>query len=314
MKGLELSRRYFDEYGKKMLEEQFNELLPYISVGVFGSGSECYGFDDEISQDHDYEAGFIIILPGEDIVDRKSAFQLERAYAKLPKSFMGVERGKLSPVGGNRRGVIRAEDFFLEKVGKKDGLLEGDEWFAVPENYLAEVTNGEIFMDTGGVFTSTREYLSTYPKDVKLKKLAGNLLLAKQAGQYNYKRCLLHGETGAAQLAVCEFVKAAMQTVFLLNDRYQPYYKWAFRAYGELIKLSDLKSAFEFLLTTDNAEEDAKTKYAVIEDICAAIAGELKEQSITKATCTDLEKHAYSVNDFISDPVIRNRHILYAVK
>ena len=67
-------------------------------------------------------------------------------------------------------------------------------------------------------------------------------------------------------------------------------------------------------MTTDNAEEDAKTKYAVIEDICAEIAGELKEQSITKATCTDLEKHAYSVNDFISDPVIRNRHILYAVK
>ena len=84
MKGLALARAYYEAYGEPMLREQFPELLPYLAAGCFGSGSECFGFDDEVSQDHDFEPGFMIFLPGEEIVDRKTAFQLERAYAKLP--------------------------------------------------------------------------------------------------------------------------------------------------------------------------------------------------------------------------------------
>ena len=92
MKGLELSRRYYEEHGKPMLERDFPLLLPYIAVGFVGSGSDRYGFDDEISRDHDFEPGFCIFLPGEDIVDRRSEFLLERAYAKLPKEYMGFKR------------------------------------------------------------------------------------------------------------------------------------------------------------------------------------------------------------------------------
>ena len=39
----------------------------------------------------------------------------------------------------------------------------------------------------------------------------------------------------------------------------------------------------------------------------------LTEQGLTKATCGDLEKHAYSVNDAIADPELRNLHIFAAV-
>ena len=86
-----------------MLQEKFPELLPYVAAGLFGSGSECFGFDDELSRDHDFDPGFMLLLPGEDVVDRKQEFALERAYAKLPKEFMGVERPKMAPVGGLRR-------------------------------------------------------------------------------------------------------------------------------------------------------------------------------------------------------------------
>ncbi len=55
MTGLELSRAYFEEYGMPMLEEQFPDLLPFLAAGLFGSGSECFGYDDEVSQDHDFE-------------------------------------------------------------------------------------------------------------------------------------------------------------------------------------------------------------------------------------------------------------------
>ena len=40
---------------------------------------------------------------------------------------------------------------------------------------------------------------------------------------------------------------------------------------------------------------------------------DLRERGMTKAVCGDLEKHAYSLNDSISDSNIRNLHILTAV-
>ena len=228
MNGLELSRAYYEQYGEPMLRERFPQLMPLLAAGLAGSGSECWGYDDEISRDHDFEPGFSLFLPGEDVVDRRTAFALERAYAALPKEFMGLKRAMLAPVGGARHGVLRTADFFREKTGSVDGNLSLMEWLALPEYLLAEAVNGEIFADGLGEVTAIRDRLRHRPADVRLKKLAGQLLLMGQSGQYNYRRCLLHGETGAAQLAVAEFVKSAMAAVFLLNDIYQPYYKWSF--------------------------------------------------------------------------------------
>ena len=313
MKGIELSEKFFERYGKPMLEKEFPDLLPKIACGIAGSGSECFGFDDNISTDHDFEAGFCIFLPGEDIVDRRAAFLLERAYAKLPKEFGGFTRPALSPVGGARRGVIRTQDFLYEKIGSKDGGLTLAQWLTLPEQSLAEVTNGKIFFDNYGEITEIREKLSYFPEDVRLKKLAGNLLVMAQAGQYNYKRLLDHGEPAAAQLAVYEFVNHAISAVFLLNRVYMPYYKWSFRALRQLPKLSCKSEVFERLITTDNSRDTAEDKYYAIEAIAADIIDELALQNLTKAICGDLEKHAYSVNDGIVDSELRNLHVLAAV-
>ena len=313
MKGLEIARAYYREYGEPMLRERFPELLPLIAAGLAGSGSECWGYDDEVSADHDYEPGFCLFLPGEDVVDRKTAFALERAYAALPKEFMGLKRALIAPVGGARHGVMRTAEFMADKTGRPDGQLSLTEWLFIPESSLAEAVNGEIFMDGYGEVTAIRERLMHRPEDVRLKKLAGQLLLMGQSGQYNYRRCLSHGETGAAQLAAVEFVKSSMAAVFLLNDVYQPYYKWSFRAMRALPKLSITAELLEYLLTTDNEEETAAEKYDVMEGIAADLIDELQEQGLTQATCGDLEKHAYSVNDRIGDAQIRNMHVLAAV-
>lgn len=313
MKGLELSERFYRAYGEPMLQEQFSALLPHVAVGLFGAGSECFGFDDEVSRDHDFEPGFMLLLPDESVVDRRAAFQLERAYAKLPKEFEGFTRSVVAPVGGARHGVMRTADFFREKLGSPDGILTVSQWLMAPEHALAEVTNGRLFFDGRGEVTRIRESLSRYPEDIRKKKLAGNLLLMAQAGQYNYTRCLKHGETGAAQLAAGEFVKSAMAVVFLLNNVYQPYYKWSFRAMRALPKLSLLAETMEYLLSTDNEPSLAETKYDMIEDAAADVIDELQTQGLTKAICGDLEKHAYSVNDQISDGDIRNLHILAAI-
>ena len=115
MRGLEIAKAFYHEYGEPMLREKFPEILPFMAVGLLGRGSECLGFDDEVSRDHDFEPGFCVFLPGEEIVDRRTAFLLERAYDRLPREFMGLRRGLMQPVGGPRRGVIRAAEFFTEK-------------------------------------------------------------------------------------------------------------------------------------------------------------------------------------------------------
>lgn len=313
MTGLELSKLYFEEFGMPMLEADFPDLLPFLAAGLFGSGSECFGYDDGISQDHDFEPGFCLLLPGEDVVDRKTAFQLERAYAKLPKEFLGFHRSAIQPVGGSRHGVLRTAEVFQEKTGSPDGNLTATEWLQLPESFLAETVNGEIFFDGYGEVSRIREALAYYPEDVRRKKLASNLLLMAQSGQYNYMRCIRHGENGAAQMAVFEFVKSGMEAIFLLNKVYQPFYKWGFHALRELPLLSLEAELFEFLITTDNEGDQASEKYDVIEGIAADLIDELIDQELTKANCGDLEKHAYSVNDGISDSGLRNLHILAGI-
>ena len=313
MKGLELSRAFFEECGRPMLEQEFPQLLPSLAAGLVGSGSECLSYDDECSQDHDFEPGFCLFLPDEDALDRRSAFLLERAYAKLPRSFHGFTRPVMLPVGGARHGVLRTADFFLKTAGTKDGRLSTEQWLTLPEQALLEATNGELYFDNLGEVTRIRESLRYFPEDVRRKRLAGQLLLMAQSGQYNYARCLRHGETAAAQLAAYEFVNSTIAVLFLLNRRYRPYYKWSFRALRALPELSDLSEALETIMTKDNRPASTEEKRSLIEQVASVTAEALAAQNLTRISGSDLEHHAYSVNDRIVDPEIRNLHILSAV-
>ena len=310
MKGIELSRAYYEACGIPMIHEQFPEYEEIIAAALTGSGSECYGFDDEISRDHDFEPGFCLFLPGEDIVDRRTAFQLERAYAKLPAEFQGFTRQKINPVGGARHGVFRIDDYFREKICCLPEELTAERWLRLPDYALAEAVNGEVFRDDPGLLTDARSILKKMPEDIRRKRLAGHLLLMAQSGQYNYRRCLSHGESGAAQLAAGEFVKHTLAAVFLLNRVYMPYYKWSFRALQDLPGGEDLGRSLEWLITTGNEGSLAEDKACAIEGIASEIIDALQEQGLTEAVCGDLEKHAYSVNDRIRDNEIRNLHIL----
>lgn len=313
MKGIELARAYWETYGIPMIREQFPAYEGIIAAALTGSGSECYGFDDEVSRDHDFEPGFCLFIPGEEIVDRRTAFQLERAYAKLPAEFEGFRRQKMNPVGGQRHGVFRIDEYFTEKIGCPVEELTAERRLRLPDYALAEAVNGEVFRDDAGLLTDCRRILREMPEDVRRKRLAGHLLLMAQSGQYNYRRCLSHGETGAAQLAAGEFVRHTLAAVFLLNRTYMPYYKWCFRALKALPGGEDLGRSLEWLLTTDNSGALAEDKYFCMEGIASDVIDLLQEQKLTEAVCGDLEKHAYSVNGGIRESNIRNLHILHCV-
>ncbi len=309
MRGIEISREYYERFGKVMLENDFSDILDRLAVGFVGEGSQCLGFDDDISRDHDFEPGFCIFMTRED--ERGFGFRLERAYSRLPREFMGLKRGLLSPVGGNRCGVLVIEDFYKKFLGSETAPESLLQWLSIPSYALAAATGGEVFFDNLGAFSSIRDKLKNgYPEDVRCKKLAAHAVMMAQSGQYNYERCIKRGESGAAQLAIFEFVKNAISTVYLLNNAYEPFYKWAYRGMRELSILSDLESTLTALAELENSGDIARQKAEIIEDVSAMIIAEYKRQAITQATCQSLEKHAYSIIDGIADATLRNMHIM----
>ena len=313
MKGLELSRLYYKEEGIRMLDQQFPGLRGKLAAGLIGSGSECYGYDDEISQDHDFEPGFCLFLPDEDVIDDKTAFRLEKAYNKLPKEFMGYSRPLLSPVGGNRHGVFRVREYFENRIGSSDGKLSVYQWLNLPEYVLLECVNGRIFEDDSDVITTIRKNLEYYPEDIRKKKTAGYLIMMNQSGQYNYERCLQRNDHGAAALCINEFVNAAIHVTYLLNREYCPYYKWMFRGLRKLETLPVIAEFCEYLLNSGSDEKEITAKKEMIENVIALIVDELNSQGLSDTDSTDLEKQANAVNRRITDNNIRNMNILAGV-
>ena len=307
MQGLELSKKYYLQY-KDILFEELGDLKEHLAFGLVGSGSECYGFDDDISQDHDFEPGFCIFAPAS--MDRKDLFKIERCYSKLPKEFMGYKRNLID---SGRHGLILIEDFYKNKIASLDYNNAGLDWFNVPEHFLSEATNGEIFDDFLGQFSLIRNKINYYPEDIRLKKIAGSLFMMKQAGVYNYPRCMKHKDTASAQMAIYEYVKKVIDVIFLLNKIYKPYYKWQFRYLNNLNILSNLAAPLEYLIETDNSDEMYKGKIEIINDINEMILDEVKKQNLSNELCSDLENNAFSVNNHIKDANIRNLDILYAI-
>ncbi len=312
MNGLELSREFYNQYGKPMLEKEFADKLGEIAVGLAGEGSECLGYDDELSRDHDFEAGFCLWITKE--AEKEYGFKLERAYAKLPKEFMGVKRQTVSPAGGNRRGVIVIDDFYTKLLGAPNAPDSIKRWLYTPASSLRAAISGEVYRDDLGKFSAVREELKKgYPEDIRRKKISAHAAVMAQSGTYNYERLIKRGETGAASLALFEFVKHTVSVIYLLNNVYEPFYKWAYRGMRDLPILSDLEFALTGLTELGNSRKEAMEKREIIQDIATMITDEFKAQKITTATCNNLDTHAFSIADTIENSELRNMNIFDGV-
>ena len=301
MQGLELSRQFWTELLRPALEEQCPELMGLIAAGLCGGGSDCLGYDDEISRDHAFAAGCMVFIPESE--ERRIGFRLSAVYDRLPREFLGFASEHRSRQGDGRYGVKTVEGFFRPLTGRGGPPETWREWLSIPESYLAEAVAGEVFYDGPGIFSRIREEICTgMSEDVRLKKLAARAALMAQSGQYNFSRCRRHGEEYAARLAADEFVRQCLGMIFLLNRRYMPYYKWAFRALGELELLSELRDPLGSILT-DPKEE-------TIEAVSAAVIAELRRQGLTAGTWDYLEPHAYEITKHIRSAEIAALHVM----
>lgn len=262
--GLKLARAFWTQMGKPMIAAKYPQYAGRIAAGLVGHGSECYGFDDAYSQDHDFGPRFCLWLTDEDYA--AIGEQLEVDYEALPRKFSVDAQGRVtfeaharsdasgafpsagagSPVtpraqGANRRdGVFRIGDFFESITGYRTAPAQTapHEWLMLQESTLAAATNGEVFADPTGLFSKTRQGFKNMPDDVRLALISKRLGMIAQAGQYNLPRSLKRGDGAAAWLSIHEFVQATASLVFLVNVPmvvgYMPYYKWQFAALRKL--------------------------------------------------------------------------------
>lgn len=308
MKGLELSRAYYEEYGKPMIDTQLAQYKPYLAAGLVGEGSECLGFDDELSTDHDFGPAFCLWVPEE--LYAKAGTEMQRAYDSLPASYKGYTR-ITSAQGTGRIGVLPLEGFYRKFTGLSHAPQDNMEWFRIPERFLATVTSGEVFDDHQGTFSQIRSTLKGfYPEDVLKKKLAARCAVMAQAGQYNYGRCMKRGDSQAAYLACAEFVKTAMSAVYLLNEAYMPYYKWIFRGAERFPVLQEEVRLLAELTQITDRMENAGRKEQMIERICIAVGRELNRRGFTRSTEAFLQVQGEELMRGIRDARLKNLHIM----
>lgn len=280
-RALERCREYYEQYGKPMLA-QFPELQGHFAAGLVGEGSECFGYDDSISADHDYFPRFFIWLDEE--AYEKYGEALKAAYRKLPQrwsccpagadadgeqsvcglknAFAGDNTDKesgagspeyadtiMTPEAAQRCGVWKTTDFYYRLLGRKMPPENIYDWVSLQETRLATATNGEIFEDCGGGFNTQREvYQAYFPEDVRKKKLSARLRKMAQMGQYQYARCMQRGEYVAAEMALSDFIQNTGSACFLLAGQYMPYFKWMHRRMKELPVLSGVAEKLEELV------------------------------------------------------------------
>ncbi len=300
MKGLDLARGYYEDVVRPAVSLKFGERFSRMAFGLVGEGSECYGFDDEISQDHDFGPRVQIWLTAEDYAAFGEA--LQAFLATVSKDYAGYRGVNVSQYGEGREGVFTVGGFYSRFIGLTRAPESIAEWRRLPEVNLSIATNGAVFFDGPGAFSALRQrLLDFYPEPLRLKKMAARCMKMAQSGQYNFSRCLRRGERVGASLAAAEFIQTAGSMLFLMNRRYCPFYKWMHRGLREL----PLLGAQAAPLLEQIAVGDDWTKAQKIEELSALIIEELRKEGLTNSRSDFLLDHGPELQAHVTDEGLR---------
>lgn len=285
-KGIEISEDFYFNQVKPFILKNYPDLVRYSAFGLVGEGSECYGFDDEISKDHDF-------------IKRCSWFLPRDIISQLPITEINLGDGLVK--------IIAVEDFYKYYTLYEKGPLTLKEFRKVPQDLLSVATNGKIFEDNYGKFSYIRQrLLAYYPRDLVLKKLAYLCNKIAQSGQYNYQRCLKRNNLMGAQIALSEFLQYYCEFIHLINKKYMPFYKWQYRSLKSLHLLGEYTcSKMDALLSYSDISESLQ-KIDIIEEMCEKLVGYLNKANLSNLNANFLKYHSSEIVKKINDEELKN--------
>lgn len=316
LKGMKLSKDYYEMFGKKAFHKFIKEHdieLSEIAFAKVGEGSECFGFDDVLSKDHDFGPGFCVFVTRKQYEAYGSL--LEKIYDGLPEHFRGFSKPKKLE-GKPRNGIIVIEDFFARILSlnkaETEYLMEHhtlteEIWLRLEDWQLRTVTNGEIFEGKTAVFGEIYQNLKNgYPETVRKRKLSQLLGMICQTGQYNYQRLMIRNDIYGAELMLHRFCENVIRFLYLINKQYAPHDKWLMKEAEGLEKGQNILEITKELMLEkpdtalykerDMVEWIGKTNKEdkilnKINQIAAVITELLKEEGLTESDDIYLESH-----------------------
>ncbi len=228
--GIELARAYHRDVVRPLIRRRWPD-LPYAAARL-GSGSDVLGYDDSMSQDHDWGLRLNVLVPAE-IVEEVDAYlnaALPQSYAGWPTRFATTWQ----PEARSQVQVDSVRTFAISRLGvdPRDGL-DPVTWLGLTGQSILEVSAGAVFHDSAGQLGVLREALRWYPDDIwryvlaaDWSRLGEQLPLAGRAGH--------QGDEVGSRVVMARLVLTAMHLGFLLERTWPPYAKWIGTAYRRL--------------------------------------------------------------------------------
>jgi hypothetical protein len=275
--GIELSRRFYDEVVGPWLARAFPG-LPHAAA-LIGYGSELLGFDDAMSQDHNWGPRVWLFLTEADFAAHADA--IVAGFADVaPAEFLGARIGffnrpHLSGDGPGWRSDPRhgLEARTIESTLLGLLALDIDEprdnlgWLGLADQRLLTFTAGAVFHDDDGRLTALRARLATPPRDVSLYKLACQWRRIAEEQAF-VGRTGQRGDEIGSRVIAARLARDAMRMAFLIEGRYAPYPKWFGSAFAQLPCAAELAPLLERAL----AAADWKSREAALAEAYLALA------------------------------------------
>lgn len=225
MKGLELNRAFFFEWGLPLIEREMPNLKDHVAAGSF-EGSQTLGADDHLSRDHGWGPCFELMISEDMGIPLREVAEHLRRLA--PREFKGyVFRGKpdrMIRVWGIAEfferlfGCIPNNDYDWVKRSSQLDIVESSLYF---------LRYGSLFFDGNGRFSELRNRFSQYPDDVRLLRMRESAWRINHYGRYNFcQRLVERDDRITMQIALGYFSEAIMKMYFYLESDFAPYWKW----------------------------------------------------------------------------------------
>lgn len=284
IKGLELSESFFNENKALLFKKISSNAIEYITIGLFGFGSECYGVDDEISEDHDFDQGFIILV--EDSVPLTDFLKIKQAYDCLPKLYK-----RFCLLNQTKHGVHYMKEY-LNYLGVNDIKNISDESKAL-------LLNGKLFYQGfASTFSNLRYDIrknSNYDFliDLSLKALEINKYIP-----YNLKRSLDRGDLYTFKSLKNNLVNHLIEFYYIYHKMYLPHDKLR-------LKLMDNNSIIKKWIYYILDHDDISKLY---EEISAKIIETLHNFNVIKRINTlYIEDYKEEITSFIKEWNIKRK-------
>jgi len=258
VQGIELSRRFYAEVVRPWLGAEFPQLRH--AAALIGYGSELLGFDDVMSQDHNWGPRVQLYVAEDDF--RAVAQDVVAGFlAAAPTAFLGFPIGLANrphpvphrdgAIGDDRHGL---EVWTLERALAQwlggPAPVDAKAWLCLAEQRLIALTAGAVFHDDDGRLTELRARLAWFPRDVWLYKLACQWRRIAEEQAFVGRAGLVGDDLGSRVIAA-RLARDVMRMAFLIERRYAPYSKWFGSAFARLPCAAEIAPILDRVLAAE---------------------------------------------------------------